>query len=217
MLPAVLYKEVMTKTRITNQSSVAPIPAGRVTINKRRIRRGKGRLTLLLVIPLSAAACGSGSTTPNVANLGSTASGAATGATSGTSLEKFSACMRSHGVPAFPDPINNGQSLRVRVGPGTPVDPSSPQYQNAVAACGSLAPGFGGPQAQQITPADNLDYLKAAACVRAHGVADFPDPTITDGHVKFVMPAGLNANTPRIQAAIAICRKLIPAGLPYSN
>jgi hypothetical protein len=57
----------------------------------------------------------------------------------------------------------------------------------------------------------------SASCVRAHGVADFPDPTITEGYVKFVMPPGMNTSTPRIQAAIAICRKLIPAGLPYSS
>ena len=125
--------------------------------------------------------------------------------------------MRSHGVPAFPDPVNDGRTLNVQVGPGAPVDPSSPKYHVRLATCGSLAPGFGGPGAQPITPADTLDYLKAAACVRAHGFADFPDPTITGGRVKFVMPPGLDINAPRIQAAIAICRKLIPAGLPYSS
>ena len=125
--------------------------------------------------------------------------------------------MRSHGVPAFPDPINNGRTLKVQIGPGGPVDPSSPQYQSALTACNSLAPGFGGPEAQPITPADELDYLKAAACVRAHGFAGFPDPTITGGHVKFVMPPALDVQAPRLQAAIAICRKLIPAGLPYSS
>ncbi len=207
----------MTDTRITNQHGVTPAQAGRVTNNKRRIRRGTGWLALLLVVPLSAAACGSGSTSPNVANLGSTAPTATSGVMSGTSLDKFSACMRSHGVPAFPSPSNNGNTLKVQVGPGAPVDPSSPQYNHALATCNSLAPGFGGPQAQPITPADELDYLKAAACVRAHGFPDFPDPMIRDGHVKFVMPPGMNTNSPRAQAAIATCRKLIPAGLPYSN
>jgi hypothetical protein len=216
VLPDVPYKEVMTETRITNQHGVSPAPADRVTNNKRRIRRGTGWLAVLLVVPFSAAACGSGAT-PNVANLGSTATTTTSSATTGTSLDKFSACMRSHGVPHFPDPINNGTTLHVQVGPGAAVDPSSPQYHNALSACNNLAPGFGGPQAQPITPADQLDYLKAATCVRAHGFADFPDPTITDGHVKFVMPPGMNTNSPRIQTAITICRKLIPAGLPYGN
>ena len=217
MLPAVAYKEAMTETRITNQHSVAPAQAGRAINRKQRNRRGPGWLALLLVVPLTAAACGSGSTSPNVANLGSTPATTTSSGTSGTSLDRFSACMRSHGVPKFPDPINNGRTLNVQVGPGAPVDPSSPQYNHALAACNSLAPGFGGPQAQPITPADKLDYLKAAACVRAHGVTDFPDPTITGGHVKFVMPPGMNTNSRQAQAAIATCRKLIPAGLPYSN
>jgi hypothetical protein len=210
------YNEVMTETRLTNQHTVPPAPAGRVTNYQQRIRRGIW-LALVLVVPLSAAACGSGSTSPDVANLGRTASTTALSATSGTSLDRFSACMRSHGVPAFPDPINNGATLHVQVGPGARIDPSSPKYHDALAACNSLAPNFGGPGAQAITSADQLDYLKAAACVRAHGFADFPDPTITDGHVKFVMPPGMNTNSRRVQAAIAICRKLIPAGLPYSN
>jgi hypothetical protein len=210
----VSYKEDMTKTRTTNQPRVSPTPAGGATDNKRRNLR-RIWLALSLMVPLSAAACGSNS--PNVAKLGPTASTTTSRATSGTSLDQFSACMRSHGLAQFPDPINNGQTLNVRVAPGSALDPGSPQYQNALTACHSLAPGFGGPQAQTITPADELDYLKAAACMRGHGVADFPDPTIKDGHVKFVMPPGVNRNSPRVQATIAICRKLIPAGLPYSN
>jgi len=125
--------------------------------------------------------------------------------------------MRSHGVPQFPDPINRGTTLHLQVGPGQAVDPSSPQYQSAEAACSSLAPGGLVPGAHTITPAERRDYLKAAACVRAHGVADFPDPTITDGHVKFAPPRSININSPQVQAAITTCRKLIPAGLPYSN
>jgi hypothetical protein len=216
VLPALAYKSVMSETHITNRHDSSPAPAGGAINNKEPIRRSPGWLAVLLVVPLTAAACGSGST-PNVANLGSTASTTTSSTTSGTSLDKFSACMRSHGVTKFPDPINNGQTLNVQIGPGAPVDPSSPQYIHALAACNTLAPGFGGPQAQPITPADKLDYLKAAACVRAHGVTDFPDPTITDGHVKFVMPPGINTNSQKAQAAIATCRKLIPAGLPYSN
>ena len=187
-----------------------------MTNSNRRVRHGVW-LALLLVVPLTATACGSGSTSPNVANLGSATSTVTSYATSGTSLEKLAACMRSHGVPQFPDPINNGTTLHLQVGPGG-VDPESAQYQSALAACSSLAPGgLLGALAHTITPAQQLDYLKAAACVRAHGVADFPDPTITDGHVKFVPPPGLNINSPQVQAAIATCRKLIPAGLPYSD
>lgn len=206
----------MTDTRITNKHSGSPAPTGRPTNDDRRIRRGIW-LTLLLLIPLGSAACGGGASSPNVAHLGSTASTAASSASSGPSLEKFSACMRSHGVPQFPDPIDNGASLRLQVGPGG-VDPQSPQYETALTACSGLAPnGVASALSHTITPAEQLDYLKAAACVRAHGVAGFPDPTITGGRVKFVPPPGLNLDSPQLQAAIAACRKLIPPGLPYSS
>jgi hypothetical protein len=150
-------------------------------------------------------------------NVGSTDSTTTSNASSGTAFEKFSVCMRSHGVTQFPDPINNGTTLNLRVGPGQALDPASPQYQSAQAACSGLVPGGLGLRAHTITPAEQVDYLKAATCVRAHGVEDFPDPTITDGDVKFTPPQGLNINSPQVQVAITTCRKLIPAGLPYSN
>jgi hypothetical protein len=123
--------------------------------------------------------------------------------------------MRSHGVPKFPDPTNDGGTIRI--GPVDGLDPGAPRYQGAEAACGSLLPGGGGPLGAAITPADELDYLKAAACMRDHGIPDFPDPTIVGGHVKFSPPPSMNRSSPQVEAALTTCRKLIPAGLPYSN
>jgi hypothetical protein len=45
----------------------------------------------------------------------------------------FSTCMRSHGVPNFPDPPPGGQAIRIV--PGRGIDPQSPQYQTATTAC----------------------------------------------------------------------------------
>jgi hypothetical protein len=45
----------------------------------------------------------------------------------------FSACMRSHGVPSFPDPPPGGGVIRIL--PGNGVDPHSPQYRAATTAC----------------------------------------------------------------------------------
>ena len=53
---------------------------------------------------------------------------------------KYSTCMRSNGVPNFPDP--NGQGL-IQVNATGTLEPSSPQFQKAVAACKSLDNGFG--------------------------------------------------------------------------
>jgi hypothetical protein len=51
----------------------------------------------------------------------------------------------------------------------------------------------------------------------AHGVPDFPDPVFAGGGVNFPVPASLDVHTPQVQRAVAICRTLIPRGLPYSR
>jgi hypothetical protein len=51
---------------------------------------------------------------------------------------KFSACMRSHGLPGFPDPKANSQGISITGGQG--IDPKSPQYQRAQNDCRSLSP-----------------------------------------------------------------------------
>jgi hypothetical protein len=55
----------------------------------------------------------------------------------------FSACMRSHGEPSFPDPQFSGGTISVRIsgGPGKALDPSSPIFQAAQKACAADRPG----------------------------------------------------------------------------
>jgi hypothetical protein len=52
---------------------------------------------------------------------------------------KFSECMRSHGVPGFPDPkfSSSGGGVRVtqKIGKSSGIDPGSPQFQAAQKAC----------------------------------------------------------------------------------
>jgi len=49
----------------------------------------------------------------------------------------FSKCMRSHGVTDFPDPTFSGNSIQMKVkgGPGSDLNPSSPTFQRAQTAC----------------------------------------------------------------------------------
>ncbi|MDX6473556.1 MAG: hypothetical protein QOK22_2372 [Gaiellaceae bacterium] len=54
---------------------------------------------------------------------------------------KYSACMRSHGVPKFPDPQFSAGSTRIKIG-GNGVDPRSPAFQAAQKACASALPGL---------------------------------------------------------------------------
>jgi hypothetical protein len=50
-------------------------------------------------------------------------------------------CMRTHGVPNFPDPSFTGGGIRV--GFNKSIDPSSPAFQNAAKACRGLFGGKG--------------------------------------------------------------------------
>jgi hypothetical protein len=55
-------------------------------------------------------------------------------------LLKFSQCMRSHGVPKFPDPVLNGQGVSLG-SDGAGLKANSPQFQAAATVCQHLVPG----------------------------------------------------------------------------
>ncbi len=57
---------------------------------------------------------------------------------------KFSQCMRSHGVADFPDPTAQGGriSISIKAGPGSDLNPNSPQFQAAQNACQHILPGI---------------------------------------------------------------------------
>jgi hypothetical protein len=92
---------------------------------------------LLFAGCLTLAACG---TTGQPSGTGTGA--AATGHT--TRDLTFSRCMRSHGVPAFPDPAFSSPRNAPRVlvlremvfAIGPTIDPKSPAFRRAAAACG---------------------------------------------------------------------------------
>jgi hypothetical protein len=60
-------------------------------------------------------------------------------------LEKYSQCMRAHGVPDFPDPSPGG-GLSIQVHPGSDLSPNNPTFQNASKLCAKKTgvPGLGG-------------------------------------------------------------------------
>jgi hypothetical protein len=83
---------------------------------------------------------------------------------------EFADCMRSHGLPGFPDPSAGG-GIRLPDG----INPQSPAFQSAQRACTKYMPGAGGrPQASEQR---KLEMLKLASCMRHHGLPSFPDPT----------------------------------------
>ena len=126
----------------------------------------------------------------------------------------YSRCVRSHGVPNFPDPDSNGQIPKeavVRALRGV----SDSRAKAATNACANLNPaGQGSPT---LTAQEQQDYLRAAACMRSHGITNFPDPTFSGGRVNFSIPSGIDTRSRQFTQARQTCARLIPAGLPYSG
>jgi hypothetical protein len=54
---------------------------------------------------------------------------------------KFSACMRKHGLPSFPDPTSDGGGIQLSIGAKDGLNPKSPVFQAAQKACEDLMPG----------------------------------------------------------------------------
>jgi hypothetical protein len=195
--------------------------------------RGAGLFALtLLGTAVLVAGCGSGSSHPSVASQGTTATAATqpittTGAASGAAIRAkavvhalaFAQCMRTHGEPNFPEPVFHGHSASEVINPSSGVDPDSPQFAAAFGKCKNLLPngGASAPAGPTITAAARADYVEAAACMRSHGITDFPDPAFQDNNVSFNTKTPIDTNTPQYENALTACRHLIPAGLPYSS
>lgn len=121
----------------------------------------------------------------------------------------YSQCMRRHGITKFPDPGDNGE-LRINAGPGTGIDPQSPQFKAAEQACKALQPTP--PAAERKKNRDAM--LKFAQCMRTHGVAKFPDPS-ADGRLEIRARRGdtsLDPNSSVFKNAQRACQHLMPGG-----
>jgi hypothetical protein len=194
-----------------------------------------GLIAGITALALLGAGCGGGAKAPAVAHLGSSTSSSSSTSSAGTSQEgsssagssqggssspdsqavAYSACMREHGVTNFPDPkiTTNGNEVKVavRVTPGIT---GNPKFSSAQQACNKLLPGGGpGPSSNhQISPREQSQYLKAAACIRSHGIPNFPDPTFSGGGVH-VSQKGIDLHSPQTRKAEEACQSLIPGGL----
>jgi hypothetical protein len=141
-----------------------------------RTRRPLATLIPIALIALTGAGCGSNATTgtaSGASNVGSGSSsasasnGANTQATKREKGVKFAECVRAHGVPHFPDPDATGNF-------NFGVDVSAATFTAAVNACKELQPP--GTLSSHRSVSQQSAALRFAACVRAHGVPDFPDP-----------------------------------------
>jgi hypothetical protein len=125
-----------------------------------------------------------------------------------SSFLKFASCMRSHGVPNFPDP-SSGHSIQIS--PGSGVDPASPAFQSAQGVCKKLLPGGGPGRPPAPSASDTRAALAWAQCVRKHGVPTFPDPSTTANAglifrgVVFPVGPSFNLQSPAFEQAQAAC------------
>jgi hypothetical protein len=194
-----------------------------------RMHRRPSALAVLLVsvAALALAACSGGSSSPQVASLGtSTSAGSSSGASGGSTattqpggnpiqlLDEWAACMRSHGDPSQADPtIDANKVIHIVMLPSVPGGLTGSNGQSSsgpglycatylMTAQTALAAGQ--PTYQAPSQAQMLKY---AECMRADGVSDFPDPT--GGGLQFHGTPGsdLNPDNPVFQNAAKVCTK----------
>ena len=137
---------------------------------------------------------------------GSSSSNSSPAAAQGTKALAYSQCMRSNGVPNYPDPNTTGDLPK---GSALAFGVSTSQYQAAEQACGHLLPSSGSASLTQclmtgdcprslVQPALG-EGRKFAQCMRSHGVANWPDATVDSlGRPSFqVTKAGISIDATR--------------------
>jgi hypothetical protein len=128
---------------------------------------------------------------------------------------KFASCIRSHGVPSFPDPVAGG-GFQFPTGPG--FNPAAPAFTAAQQDCHSLLP-HGGKGPGEASAQDKARVLAIATCMRAHGVTGFPDPvssppsnpagySVVFGRpgAFIAVPSTINPQAPTFEHAATACR-----------
>jgi hypothetical protein len=153
-------------------------------------------------LALLAAACG-GSPAQNTSN--SAASAQQNGAVA------FARCMRSNGVPNWPDPGSSGVFDKSKL-TSQQLGASSARVQTAQSACDHLLPNGGRPNAAELQRVKALG-LRFSRCVRSHGLPNFPDPG-TDGRIPDPASVGIDQGAPKFQAANQACRRYRPPYMP---
>jgi hypothetical protein len=184
-----------------------------MTMQSRHLLVPVAALTLA-ALSLVAAGCGGGSESPGVAQVGTNAADADTstdGSSNGGSDGKdrgdptaFSRCMRSHGVPSFPDPDSDGG---IEMGPNSGIDPDSAKFKAAERKCQELL-DIQPPSAAELAQMQE-QALRFSACMRSHGIPNFPDPEFSGGTAKIQIPRGANPNSPQFREAQEACQQLV--------
>jgi hypothetical protein len=155
----------------------------------------------------------SGGSIVALAGCGGSASGPASASNTpsagkGANTLTMARCMRSHGVPNFPDPsAGGGFSLEQSLGSSAVTvngqTVAGPVFLAAARACKLFPGGSGAPP--PLTASQRQRILAFAACMRSHGVPDFPDPNFSGGGILRRLPPGANPQSPVFRQAVTTC------------
>jgi hypothetical protein len=177
------------------------MPTTTSTTQQQRHRLGYtgASIALLMLLALILAACGSSPAATSSSTSSTSASGSSSNGSSQSGAVAFAQCVRSNGVPDFPDPNSNGQFLI------SGSDQNNANFQSAVQTCQHLLPG--GSATNGGSGSNSSAELAFAHCMQTHGVPSFPDPS-SNGALG--IPAGVNANSPQFQKSFQECSKYLP-------
>jgi hypothetical protein len=169
-----------------------------------QLRRGAAAVVAAAGLMLVIAGCGGNSPSANAA-----ATAHAQGP--GADAYRFSACMRSHGVANFPDPVvhvsGSGGATSASVGIRiTPQIKGSPVFKSAANACKHILPAPSGQSSGQSDHPPTQALVAFARCLRTHGFPRFPDPNAQgELSLEMVNAAGINLHTPALLTAAKGC------------
>jgi hypothetical protein len=159
---------------------------------------------------------------------GSTASPHTGGSTGPTSVA-YSACMRAHGVPSYPDPNSSGRLPKTSA---QALGVNTAAFQTAQQSRQHLLPSTGGSFQQQfqqcvlagVCPQALVQEAlttqrKFARCMRSHGMPEFPDPRIGPGGAPYfpASQAGLtyaDTHSSKFTSKVAECEHVVGAPVP---
>jgi hypothetical protein len=208
-----------------------------------RFRRWGGFVIVIGASAVTIAACANAPSTPQVTELHesttstngqSAASEAGRNSTtttpSGSSatqlLNEWASCMRAHGDPNQADPTVDANGI-IHISWNDPAIPGGYNGTNP-GGQGNLGPGqhcrqylsqaqtaLGG--GASIKGASQAQLLQFAQCMRANGIADYPDPV--GGNLSFNQAAGgdLNLSNPTFQSASKACVQKTGVHVPGSS
>jgi hypothetical protein len=138
----------------------------------------------------------------------SAAGTAATSAQLAAAGQRYSACMRSHGIPDFPDMVVQDGTLHppndTTFKSKLRANPAAPAAQRACQPILDALPPSAHGGSQQLSASDLNKVQQFATCMRSHGFPHFPDPK-ADGSFQGVGPV-----TPQLKAAGEECKHYLP-------